>query len=57
LLVATTEIKSLIHARATVLELQKVAIAQGMTTLIRDGIHKCLQGWTDYKQVQAVAMR
>jgi type II secretory ATPase GspE/PulE/Tfp pilus assembly ATPase PilB-like protein len=57
LLVTTGEIKSLIHARATVPELLKVAVAQGMTTLVQDGILKCLQGWTDYKQVQAVAMR
>jgi len=57
LLVATEEIKSLIHARAPAAELLKVAVAQGMTTLVQDGIIKCLQGWTDYNQVQAVAMR
>lgn len=57
LLVSTQEIKKLIHARATVAELSKVAIAEGMTTLMQDGIQKCLQGVTDYKQVQAVAMR
>jgi type II secretory ATPase GspE/PulE/Tfp pilus assembly ATPase PilB-like protein len=57
LLIGSEEIKQLIHARATVAELTKVAIAQGMTTLIQDGIQKCLQGVTDYKQVQAVAMR
>ncbi|MGH7965787.1 MAG: GspE/PulE family protein, partial [Candidatus Binatia bacterium] len=57
LLVATEEIKSLIHERATMPELLKVVIRQGMTTLVQDGILKCLQGWTDYKQVQAVALR
>jgi type II secretory ATPase GspE/PulE/Tfp pilus assembly ATPase PilB-like protein len=57
LLIATDEIKTLIHARATVLELLKVAVAQGMTTLVQDGIRKILEGWTDYKQVQAVAIR
>jgi type II secretory ATPase GspE/PulE/Tfp pilus assembly ATPase PilB-like protein len=57
LLVSTEEIKKLIHARATVAELSKVAIAEGMATLMQDGIQKCLQGWTDYKQVKAVAMR
>jgi type II secretory ATPase GspE/PulE/Tfp pilus assembly ATPase PilB-like protein len=57
LLVATEEIKELIHARAPVAELMRVAIAQGMTTLVQDGVQKCLQGWTDYKQVKAVAMR
>lgn len=57
LLVAAEDMRSLIHARATVPELLKVAIGQGMTTLLQDGILKCLQGWTDYKQVQAVALR
>lgn len=57
LLVATDELKSLIHARAPAAEIAKVATAQGMATLVQDGIRKCLQGWTDYKQVQAVAMR
>ena len=57
LLVSTDEIKSFIHARATVPELLKVAAAQGMTTLVQDGILKSLQGWTDYNQVKAVAMR
>ncbi|MGE0682930.1 MAG: GspE/PulE family protein, partial [Candidatus Binatia bacterium] len=57
LLVTTEEIKNLIHTRATAAELAKVALAQGMITLMQDGILKCLQGWTDYKQVQAVAMR
>src|SRR5262249_24130617 len=38
LLIATDEIKTLIHARAPVLELLKVAVAQGMTTLVQDGI-------------------
>ncbi len=57
LLMATDEIKSLIHARAKVPELLKVAVAQGMTTLVQDGILKSLQGWTDYNQVKAVAMR
>jgi type II secretory ATPase GspE/PulE/Tfp pilus assembly ATPase PilB-like protein len=38
-------------------ELLKVAVAQGMTTLVQDGIIKTIQGWTDYNQVKAVAMR
>jgi hypothetical protein len=28
-----------------------------MTTLVQDGILKSIQGWTDYNQVKAVAMR
>ena len=57
LLVTSAELKSLIHARATVAELLRVAVEQGMTTLVQDGIVKSLQGWTDYKQVKAVATR
>ena len=57
LLVATDEIKSLIHARAPVSDLLSMARSQGLTTLMQDGIRKCIQGLTDYKQVQAVAMR
>jgi type II secretory ATPase GspE/PulE/Tfp pilus assembly ATPase PilB-like protein len=57
LLVATDEIKRLIHARAPVSELLKTAVVQGMHTLVQDGIVKALQGWTDYKQIKAVALR
>ena len=57
LLVATEEMKRLVHARAPAADLFKVAVAQGMTTLVQDGILKCLHGWTDYNQVKAVAMR
>ena len=57
LLITTDEIKSRIHTRATVAELRDVARAQGMTTLAQDGISKVLQGWTDYSQIQAVAIR
>jgi type II secretory ATPase GspE/PulE/Tfp pilus assembly ATPase PilB-like protein len=57
LLVSSEEIKRLIHAHAMVPELLKVAVVQGMTTLVQDGILKTLQGWTDYNQVKAVAMR
>jgi type II secretory ATPase GspE/PulE/Tfp pilus assembly ATPase PilB-like protein len=57
LLVVTDEIKPLIHTRARVSELLTVAKAQGMATLVQDGVLKCLQGWTDYHQVKAVALK
>ncbi len=57
LLITTDEIKSRIHTRASVAELRQVARAQGMTTLVQDGISKVLQGWTDYSQIKAVAIR
>ena len=57
LLVVSDEIRPLVHGRAPVAEVRKVAQAQGMTTLVQDGILKVLSGWTDYTQVKAVAMR
>jgi hypothetical protein len=29
----------------------------GMTTLLQDGIHKVIKGFTDFKQVRAVCMK
>ncbi|MPZ75810.1 MAG: general secretion pathway protein GspE [Deltaproteobacteria bacterium] len=57
LLVVTEEIRKLIHGRATVAELVEIALQQGMTTLVQDGVLKTLDGWTDYAQVKAAAMR
>ncbi len=57
LLVVTDEIKSLILTRAPATELLTTARRQGLTTLMQDGVPQCIQGLTDYKQVQAVAMR
>jgi len=34
-----------------------VAVDEGMTTLVQDGVMKSIQGLTDYKQVKAVAMK
>jgi type II secretory ATPase GspE/PulE/Tfp pilus assembly ATPase PilB-like protein len=56
-LVVSDGIKRLIHAKATVAELAEVALAEGMTTLLQDGVHKVLAGWTDYTQVKAAAIR
>jgi type II secretory ATPase GspE/PulE/Tfp pilus assembly ATPase PilB-like protein len=57
LLVASDEVKRLIQKRAAVEELRRQAIAEGMTTLLQDGIQKVLQGHTDFKQVRAVCMK
>jgi type II secretory ATPase GspE/PulE/Tfp pilus assembly ATPase PilB-like protein len=57
LLVGTDEIKRLIQARARVADVLPVAKAEGMTSLVQDGILKALQGITDYKQVKAVAIK
>ncbi len=53
LLVATPAITRLIHARATVSEIQAAASVERMRTLKQDGIEKILQGHTDLHQVRA----
>lgn len=53
----TEDIARLIHERAPKAEILQVALAQGMTTLMQDGITKVLQGVTDYSQVKTVTMR
>jgi type II secretory ATPase GspE/PulE/Tfp pilus assembly ATPase PilB-like protein len=57
LLVATEDIARLIHERAPKAEILHTALAQGMTTLMQDGITKVLHGLTDYSQVKTVTMR
>jgi type II secretory ATPase GspE/PulE/Tfp pilus assembly ATPase PilB-like protein len=57
LLVATDSIKDLIQKHATVEELRDVAISQGMTTLLQDGIIKSINGYTDFNQVRRVCIK
>jgi type II secretory ATPase GspE/PulE/Tfp pilus assembly ATPase PilB-like protein len=57
LLIVTDRMKQLIHTRATAATLLEAALSDGMTTLIQDGVLKVINGWTDYNQVKAVAMR
>ncbi len=57
LLIASNEIKKLIQSRATIQEMTELAVDQGMMTLLQDGILKSISGWTDYKQVKAVALK
>jgi type II secretory ATPase GspE/PulE/Tfp pilus assembly ATPase PilB-like protein len=38
-------------------EMLKAGMAEGMTTLVQDGIQKVLQGHTTYKEVKAVAIK
>ena len=56
LLIGTHEMKSFIQNRATMTEIRKQAIVDGMTTLMQDGIRKVLLGLTDMKQVRRVCM-
>jgi type II secretory ATPase GspE/PulE/Tfp pilus assembly ATPase PilB-like protein len=57
LLIASDEVKRLIHTRARAGEILARAKADGMTTLVQDGIVKSLQGITDLAQVRAVAIK
>jgi type II secretory ATPase GspE/PulE/Tfp pilus assembly ATPase PilB-like protein len=57
LLVATDEIKRKIQRREPIEALRKQAMADGMTTLLQDGIQKVISGVTDFKQVRAVCMK
>jgi type II secretory ATPase GspE/PulE/Tfp pilus assembly ATPase PilB-like protein len=57
LMTGTDEIKRLIQKGSTVEELRNQAIADGMTTLMQDGIVKVFQGGTDFKQVRAVCIK
>ncbi|MHB9097894.1 MAG: GspE/PulE family protein [Syntrophales bacterium] len=57
LLTATDEIKHLIVSRKSMLALRKVSMAQGMKTLLQDGVVKVLSGETDLTEVLSVCMR
>lgn len=57
LLCGSDELRSLIQNRAKTAEMLSVAIKEGMTTLVQDGIGKVLAGLTTYDQIRAVAMK
>jgi len=57
LLIATDELKRHIQSRARVAEMLELARAEGMTTLVQDGVLKTLGGLTDFRQVKAVAIK
>jgi len=57
LLLADEDIAEAIQRRAPVSDIRDLAVRGGMTTLLQDGIEKCLLGHTDLKQVLAVCSR
>ncbi len=57
LLLGTDQMKRLIQNKAKTEEMLKLALEEGMTTLVQDGIQKVLQGHTTYKEVKAVAIK
>lgn len=57
LLLGTDEMKRRIQKHASVEEMRDLAIEQGMTTLLQDGILKSFQGVTDFVQVRRVCIK
>ncbi|WP_447984041.1 GspE/PulE family protein [Nitrospira sp. Nam74] len=57
LLIGTDRMKRLIQTHAKTEEMLNVALEEGMTTLVQDGIQKVLQGLTTFKQIKAVAIK
>jgi type II secretory ATPase GspE/PulE/Tfp pilus assembly ATPase PilB-like protein len=57
LLLGTDKLKRLIQTKAKTEEMVAAAMEDGMTTLMQDGIQKCLQGLTTFKEVKAVAIK
>lgn len=57
LLEGTDKIKRLIVQKASVAELRKQAIEEGMNTLLQDGIMKVLKGDTTLEQVRRVCLK
>jgi type II secretory ATPase GspE/PulE/Tfp pilus assembly ATPase PilB-like protein len=54
---ASEDMKKLIQSRARTDEMLTLAMKEGMTTLVQDGIEKVLKGMTTFKQVRAVALK
>ena len=57
LLVASDNIKRMIQKHEHAEPIRQAAIAEGMTTLLQDGIIKAIQGHTDLKQVRRVCIK
>ncbi len=57
LLIGTDEIKRLIQKSAPVEEIRVQAMADGMSTLMQDGIMKVFAGQTDFTQVRTVCVK
>ena len=57
MIVATDGIKRLIQKHETVEVMRDLAMEEGMTTLLQDGIYKSIQGVTDFKQVRRVCIK
>ena len=57
LLVGSDELKKAIQHKATIDDLRRLAMQQGMRTLMQDAIEKAFKGFTDVKQARAIAVK
>jgi type II secretory ATPase GspE/PulE/Tfp pilus assembly ATPase PilB-like protein len=57
LLAGTDEVKTAVQRRAPINELRKIALDQGMRTLLQDALEKMFKGIVDYKQARAIAVK
>jgi type II secretory ATPase GspE/PulE/Tfp pilus assembly ATPase PilB-like protein len=57
LLLGSDQMKRMVQQKARTEDMLKAALAEGMTTLMQDGIQKVLQGLTTHKEVKAVAIK
>ncbi|HSP16418.1 MAG TPA: GspE/PulE family protein [Thermoanaerobaculia bacterium] len=57
LLVGTDQVKNAVQRRAPIDELRKLALDQGMRTLLQDALEKMFKGVVDYKQARAIAVK
>ncbi len=57
LMVNSEDMRNLIQTRARTSELHRLALKEGMTTLMQDGIRKILAGFTTFKHVRTVAIK
>jgi type II secretory ATPase GspE/PulE/Tfp pilus assembly ATPase PilB-like protein len=57
LLVGTDELKRAIQHRSPIDELRRLAMEQGMRTLMQDAVEKAFKGFTDIKQARAIAVK
>jgi type II secretory ATPase GspE/PulE/Tfp pilus assembly ATPase PilB-like protein/GAF domain-containing protein len=57
LVINTDQVKRLIQKRESVEVIREMAMSEGMTTLLQDGLQKAFKGLTDAKQVRRVCIK
>ncbi len=57
MLLGSDDIKRAIISKMPIVDLNRLAISEGMRTLLQDGIEKILQGYTDLRKVRAVCIK